>query len=99
MLLIIAVVMLHNMLGYAFGYGVGRALGLSQGADAHAVHRGGHAELRPGNLACHRCTSPAMPLAAVPGAVFSVWHNISGAVYANILARTAEENCSICHQH
>lgn len=30
-----------------------------------------------------------MPLAAVPGAVFSVWHNISGAVYANILARSA----------
>ena len=32
-----------------------------------------------------------MPLAAVPGTVFSVWHNISGAVYANILARTAEK--------
>ena len=31
----------------------------------------------------------SMPLAAVPGAVFSVWHNISGAVYANILARSA----------
>ena len=30
-----------------------------------------------------------MPLATVPGAVFSVWHNISGAVYANILARSA----------
>ena len=33
----------------------------------------------------------AMPLAAVPGAVFSVWHNISGAVYANVLARTASD--------
>ena len=33
----------------------------------------------------------SMPLAAVPGAVFSVWHNISGAIYANILARTASD--------
>ena len=33
----------------------------------------------------------SMPLAAVPGAVFSVWHNISGAIYANILARTAND--------
>ena len=29
------------------------------------------------------------PLAAVPSTFFSVWHNISGAVYANILARSA----------
>ena len=38
-----------------------------------------------------RADRAAMPLAAVPGTVFSVWHNISGAVYANILARTAEK--------
>ena len=58
--LIIVVVVLHNVLGYALGYLTGRALsdracrktiGLS--ADAHAVHRGGHAELRPGHLARH----------------------------------------------
>lgn len=33
-----------------------------------------------------------MPLAAVPGAVFSVWRNISGAIYANILARSAGDD-------
>ncbi len=33
-----------------------------------------------------------MPLAAVPGAVFSVWHNISGAIYANILARSTGDD-------
>ena len=31
------------------------------------------------------------PLATIPGAVFSVWHNISGAVLANFFARTAEK--------
>ena len=28
---------------------------------------------------------------AIPGAVFSVWHNISGAVLANFYARTADK--------
>ena len=27
-----------------------------------------------------------MPLATVPGAIFSVWHNISGSIVANIMA-------------
>ena len=31
------------------------------------------------------------PLATIPGAVFSVWHNISGAILANFFARTAEK--------
>lgn len=48
-LLIIAVVMLHNVLGYAFGYGVGRVLGRAS-SDAHAFHRGWYAELRPRNF-------------------------------------------------
>lgn len=33
-----------------------------------------------------------MSLAAVPGAVFSVWHNISDAIYATILARSAGDD-------
>ena len=31
------------------------------------------------------------PLATIPGAVFSVWHNIPGAVLANIYARSAKD--------
>ena len=33
----------------------------------------------------------SLPMAGVPGAVFSAWHNISGAVLANFFARTAEK--------
>ena len=29
----------------------------------------------------------AYPMAAIPGAVFSVWHNISGAIVARIYSR------------
>ncbi|MNW17851.1 hypothetical protein D3C71_2171850 [compost metagenome] len=33
------------------------------------------------------------PVAAVPSAIFSVWHNISGALLANYFAsRTEDEN-------
>ena len=89
--LIIVVVMLHNLCGYALGYLAGRALGLS-----HAQMRTLSIEVGMQNsgLATSLATVhfAAMPLAAVPGAVFSVWHNISGAIYANILARTAEKS-------
>lgn len=32
----------------------------------------------------------AYPMAIIPGAVFSVWHNISGAIVARIYARKQE---------
>ena len=33
----------------------------------------------------------AMPLAALPSAIFSFWHNVSGAVIANIYARMQDK--------
>lgn len=33
---------------------------------------------------------PDLAMATVPGAIFSVWHNISGAILANILSRKIE---------
>ena len=86
--LIIAVVVLHNLLGYALGYLTGRALRLSKAQMRTLSIEVG---MQNSGLATSLATVhfAAMPLAAVPGAVFSVWHNISGAVYANILARSA----------
>ena len=80
--------MLHNVCGYALGYFVGRALGLSKAQMRTLSIEVG---MQNSGLATSLATMhfAAMPLAAVPGAVFSVWHNISGAIYANILARTA----------
>ena len=34
---------------------------------------------------------PSLALATVPGAVFSVWHNISGAILANIYSQMKEK--------
>ena len=86
--LIILVVMLHNVLGYALGYLVGRALRLTkEQMRTLSIEVGMQNSGLASSLATVHFAS--MPLAAVPGAVFSVWHNISGAVYANILARSA----------
>ena len=88
--LIVVVVMLHNLCGYALGYGVGKVLGLSRDQMRTLSIEVG---MQNSGLATSLATVhfATMPLAAVPGTVFSVWHNISGAIYANILARAAKE--------
>lgn len=88
--LIVVVVILHNLCGYAFGFGVGKLLGLSRAQMRTLSIEVG---MQNSGLATSLATVhfAAYPLAAVPGTVFSVWHNISGAIYANILARTAKE--------
>ncbi len=82
--LIVVVVVLHNLLGYATGYGVGKLLKLdTTKCRALSIEVG----MQNSGLATSLAASnfAAYPLATVPGAVFSVWHNISGAVYANFL--------------
>lgn len=89
--LIIVVVMLHNLLGYATGYGVGCVLHLSS-AKRRAISI--EVGMQNSGLATSlAATHFAMyPLATIPGAVFSVWHNISGAIFANILAASSDKN-------
>lgn len=85
-LLIIAVVMLHNVLGYALGYGIGKVLKLdTTKSRAISIEVG----MQNSGLATSLATVhfAQYPLATIPGAVFSVWHNISGAVLANFFAR------------
>ncbi len=89
--LVIIVVILHNILGYACGYGVGKVLKLDRTkCRALSIEVG----MQNSGLATSLAAThfAGMALATVPGAVFSVWHNISGAVYANILARSAGKN-------
>ena len=49
-LLIIGVVILHNVLGYTVGYGIGKALKLDLSKVPCDLNRGRYAELRPGNF-------------------------------------------------
>ncbi|TJZ92915.1 bile acid:sodium symporter family protein [Paracoccus gahaiensis] len=87
-LMIFAVVVLHNLLGYLIGYLAARAAGLElAGRKAIAIEVG----MQNSGLAAALATTYFSPLAAVPAAIFSVWHNISGAIVASILARMDAE--------
>lgn len=83
-LLIFAVVVLHNGLGYLIGYLAARAGGLNMAKrKAIAIEVG----MQNSGLGAALATAYFSPLPAVPSAIFSVWHNISGALFANWMAR------------
>lgn len=83
--LIIIVVMLHNCLGYLLGFIVAKALRLNNAkCKAISIEVGMQNSGLAASLAATHFAS--MPLATVPGAIFSVWHNISGSIVANIMA-------------
>ena len=80
-LLIVIVVMLHNVCGLSLGYVIGWLLGLSEPKKrAISIEVG----MQNSGLASSLATIhfAAYPLATIPGAIFSVWHNLSGAAVA-----------------
>ena len=82
-LLVVLVVMLHNLCGLAIGYAIGRLLGLADPKKrAVSIEVG----MQNSGLASSLATLhfAAYPLATIPGAIFSVWHNISGALVARL---------------
>ena len=83
---ILLVVVFHNTCGLAAGYLIGSMLHLSPAKRrAISVEVG----MQNSGLASSLATLhfAAYPLATIPGALFSVWHNISGAVVARIYSR------------
>jgi BASS family bile acid:Na+ symporter len=85
-MIIVAVVMLHNICGLGFGYLIGKLLGLSEPKKrAISVEVG----MQNSGLASSLATLhfAAYPMATIPGAIFSVWHNISGAIVAYLYRR------------
>ena len=86
-LLIILVVMLHNICGLGVGYGIGHLLGLQYPKRvAISIEVG----MQNSGLASSLATLhfAAFPMATIPGAIFSVWHNISGALAARLYNRS-----------
>ncbi|MDY4692216.1 MAG: bile acid:sodium symporter family protein [Blautia sp.] len=81
--IVFVVVILHNLLGYACGFGLGKLLHMSiPKTKAISVEIG----MQNSGLATSLAGTafPDLAMATVPGAIFSVWHNISGAILANI---------------
>ncbi|MEI0491431.1 bile acid:sodium symporter family protein [Brachyspira intermedia] len=83
--LVIIVVVLHNCLGYLLGYLLGKLFRLNNAkCKAVSIEVGMQNSGLATSLAATHFAS--MALATVPGAIFSVWHNISGSIVANIMA-------------
>ena len=84
--IVFVVVILHNLLGYLAGFGLGLALKMPlTRKKALAIEIG----MQNSGLATSLAGSafPGLAMATVPGAIFSVWHNISGALLANFFRR------------
>jgi BASS family bile acid:Na+ symporter len=82
-LVIVVVVMLHNVCGLSLGYLIGRLLGLAEPKKrAVSIEVG----MQNSGLASSLATLhfADYPMATIPGAIFSVWHNISGALVARL---------------
>lgn len=82
--LVVLAVVLHNLGGLALGYAVGRACGLpSSGRRAVSIEVG----MQNSGLAAALATVHFSPAAALPAAMFSVWHNVSGSLLASYWSR------------
>ena len=88
-LVILVIVIIHNLLGYLCGYLIGMLFRMDMSRKkAISIEIG----MQNSGLATSLASSafPDMAMATVPGAIFSVWHNISGAVLAGIYRRISE---------
>ncbi|MBO4863200.1 MAG: bile acid:sodium symporter family protein [Eubacterium sp.] len=87
---IIIIVILHNLLGYLLGYLTGTVFKMDiSRKKAISIEIG----MQNSGLATTLAASsfPNLAMATVPGAMFSVWHNISGAILAGVFRRIDQE--------
>jgi len=85
---ILLAVFLHNGLGLSLGYICCRLLGFN-----HTVCKTISIEvgLQNSGLATALCIKFFSPLSAVPSAIFSIWHNLSGAMLAGYWASLEQD--------
>lgn len=93
-LIIFLVVALHNCIGYLCGYLLGKVFGMKLAQKKTlAIEIGMQNSGLAAALAAKLAASGAInPIAAVPGAVFSVWHNISGPILATFFANLKDKD-------
>ena len=87
-LLVFAVVVLHNGLGLLLGFFLGKITGMDVAkCKALSLEIG----MQNSGLGVALATAHFNPIAAVPSAIFSVWHNISGPIAAAIYRRMQDK--------
>ncbi len=82
---VMAAVVLHNTVGMLTGYIFSKLLGYDNKiARTLAIEVG----MQNSGLAVALASQYFQPIAALPGAVFSIWHNLSGSILATIWSRS-----------
>ncbi|KQY55829.1 Bile acid:sodium symporter [Aeromicrobium sp. Root495] len=83
-LTIVVAVILHNIGGLTLGYTIGTLCGLPKSSSrAVSIEVG----MQNSGLAAALATVHFAPAAALPAAIFSVWHNVSGSLLASYWSR------------
>ena len=86
----IVAVVISSVIGMALGLGMARLMKVSYAKETSiaievAMQNSGLA------LALATANFAANPLATLPGAIFSVWHNVSGSIFASCRIKEVEE--------
>lgn len=91
-LLVIAAVILHNLIGLAGGYWGGRLFGFDESTCRTLAIEVG---MQNSGLAAALGKTYFSALAALPGALFSVWHNFSGSLLAGYWSGKSVSTASV----
>lgn len=94
-LIILLVVILHNSLGYATGFLLGKIFKFNF-ADTKTISI--EVGMQNSGLATTLAVQHFEPVTALPGALFSVWHSLSGAVLANVFGKIKEKDLDTMNQ-
>ena len=87
--LVLLAVVLHNLLGLSCGYGIARLAGLNvKQCRTIAIEVG----MQNSGLGVALAVKYFSPVAALPGALFSIWHNIAGSILAGYWRNSSQED-------
>ncbi|HZG59759.1 MAG TPA: bile acid:sodium symporter family protein [Anoxybacillus sp.] len=87
-LAIFSIVVVHNLLGLLLGYWFAKLFKMTEPKQrALSIEVG----MQNSGLGAALATAHFSPLAAVPSAIFSVWHNISGPLLATYFRKKSEK--------
>lgn len=87
--MLLAAVALHNAAGLGLGYGVAAALRLPEAKRRTLAVEVG---MQNSGLGVALAVKHFGALAALPGALFSIWHNLSGSLLASLWSRRADRS-------
>lgn len=91
-ILALLAVILHNAFGLLFGYIGSKVVGMDEKQSRAVTIEVG---VQNSGLAVALATLYFSPLAAVPGAIFSIWHNITGPILANYWSKKDKKEALI----